>query len=133
MYALLAFALLVWVVACIRFERQRVQALRVYWRRACQGRAWRRAFPAARVDEIRTFLRTFTASFGFRNRQALAFCPTDHVLEVYGALYPSRKWPDALELETFAGELETQYGFDLQSVWREDLTLGEVFAMTRAT
>lgn len=132
MYILVLLAVVVWVAACVRFERRRAHALRAYWSRACQGRPWRRAFPDAPSEAIRTFLQTFTSSYGFGHRRALAFSPTDHVLDVYRALYPSRNWPDALELETFARELKARYNIDLERMWREDLTLGDVFDMTRA-
>jgi hypothetical protein len=39
--------------------------------------------------------------------------------------------PDALELETFAAKLERQYGLPLTGIWRDTLTLGEIFEATR--
>jgi len=40
--------------------------------------------------------------------------------------------PDTHELETFAKRLESRYGFELARIWREDITLGDVFAKTTA-
>jgi hypothetical protein len=37
-------------------------------------------------------------------------------------------WPDALELETLARRLEDSYGFKVREIWRDDLTLGELFS-----
>lgn len=39
--------------------------------------------------------------------------------------------PDALELETFARDLDKHFGLDLYGAWRENLTLGEVSSLTR--
>ena len=101
-----------------------------YWRRSCTGRAWKRTFPRASKVEIRQFLHTFVESFAFPNRRALQFAPTDRVLAIYQALYPLKGFPDALELETFALRLEAHYSLDLRKMWREDLTLGELFSCT---
>jgi hypothetical protein len=41
--------------------------------------------------------------------------------------------PDALELETLALRLERQYAVDLRKLWRDDLTLGEIFSRINDT
>jgi hypothetical protein len=101
--------------------------------RGCAGRDWRRAFPDAPKGDIRTFLKLFVDGFALRRKHYLAFRPTDRIMDVYRAINPP-KWTvaDSMELETFARELERQYGVSLESIWREDLTLGEVFGRTRA-
>ena len=101
--------------------------------RACAGRDWRRAFPQAQSDEIRAFLKLFVNGFALRRKHYLAFRPTDRIMEVYRAINPP-EWTvaDNMELEIFAQELERQYGLSLESIWRDDLTLGEVFGRTRA-
>jgi len=109
------------------FSRARGIALGEYWRRACTGPSWHRAYPTAATEEIRHFLYQFVDAFGFRRRRALQFLPSDRVLAVYRALYPNKNWPDALELETFAISLKRRYDLDLRKLWREDLTLGEIF------
>ena len=43
-------------------------------------------------------------------------------------LYPLKGWPDAPELETLALRLERHYALDLRELWRENLTLGELFS-----
>lgn len=103
-------------------------ALQTYWQRACTGRSWRRTFPEAGPHEIRQFLYMFVGAFAFSKKRALQFAPTDRVLSIYRSIYPSKGTPDALELETFAKLLHEQYRLDLQAIWRENLTLGEIFA-----
>lgn len=101
----------------------------VYRQRACQGRAWRQAFPDARKQDIRAFLALFAAAFAFRRQHRLKFRPDDQVLAIYRALYPSTWTPDALELETLAIDIERSYGVNLVHLWRDDLTLGELFSV----
>jgi propanediol dehydratase small subunit len=104
------------------------RTIQQYWRRSCMGRAWKRAFPRASKDEIRQFLYMFVDAFAFPHRRALQFAPTDCVLAVYRGLYPLKGWPDALELETLLLRLEGRYALDLRKIWRDDLTLGEIFS-----
>lgn len=73
----------------------------------------------------------FTTAFMFPGRE-LQFSPDDQVLEIYRALYPDRALPDALELESLAIRITEQYGVDLQSKWRDEMTLGELYAETQA-
>lgn len=51
---------------------------------------------------------------------------------VYRTRYPP-KWTiaDAMELESFAKDFRKTYGIDPVPMWREDITLGELFALTR--
>lgn len=108
------------------------QLPRPYRFRPCQGRLWRDAFPDASKDDVRKFLSNFTEAFAFSEKEKLKFNPSDSILEVYRALYP-RKWmADALELETLAGDMESKYGVKLESIWHENLNLGELFAATRS-
>jgi propanediol dehydratase small subunit len=109
--------------------RRRMQP---YWERSCTGRAWFNEFPVAQSEDIRTFLSLSVSSFGFPRTRALQFAPNDRPLEIYRALNPLKGMPDALELETFAKRLKAAYGLDLVRIWREDITLGEVFAKTTA-
>ena len=123
----LLVALAIGFGAAAVFEGMRLRALRPYWSRSCQGRAWMRAFPEATASEIRTFLGVLAASFGFRPAQCLSFSPADALLNIYRACYPVESWPDALELETFDRAVKVRYGIELRAVWSESLTLGEVF------
>lgn len=95
--------------------------------RACQGRAWRRAFPEAPKDRIRSFLDVFVESFGFDSSCRLSWSPQDRILGVYEALYPRPWGGDAMELEAFALMLEKRYGLRLAERWNDQLTLGELF------
>lgn len=101
---------------------------RTYRDRDCQGAAWKRAFPAASSQEIRAFLAAFTEAFAFAEADDLRFAPQDSILGVYRSLYPSRWMPDQLELETLATTLRKRHGVLLADIWREELSLGDVFA-----
>lgn len=95
--------------------------------RSCEGRGWRRMFPTASKDEIRSFLLLFVSAFAFADRDKLKFRPDDKILDIYRSLYPSRWLPDALEFETLANDLQKRHALKLESIWRNDLTLGELF------
>ena len=116
------------VVALIIVSILYPRTIQEYWRRSCMGIAWKRTFPQASKDEIRQFLCMFVDAFAFPKRRALQFAPTDRVLAIYRGLYPLKGWPDALELETFALRLDQRYALDLRKIWREELTLGEIFS-----
>lgn len=103
---------------------------KAYRVRTCQGRGWRKAFPSATKKEIREFLSLLVAAFAFDDREKLKFSPTDEILKIYKAQYPSRLQPDAMELETLALDLERRHSLKLEALWRDGLTLGELFAQT---
>jgi hypothetical protein len=99
-----------------------------YRTRPCQGRAWRRAFPGASRHEIRAFLSLFVSAFAYNERDKLKFAPSDALLDIYRAQYPSRWTADAMELETLALELARSHHLDLAALWQDKLTLGDLFA-----
>lgn len=103
------------------------RALRRYWKRDCTGALWKRRFPQATNTELRQFLALFADAFGFSARHPLCFSPDDRILEVYRALYPAKGWPDDMELERFAMQVEETYGADIIARWHEGITLGELF------
>jgi len=110
-------------------ERRR---MRSYWTRVCTGPEWKRRFPQAPKDDIREFLKGFVDAFAFRRSRGLRFTPDDRVMDVYRTLHPP-KWTlaDSMELESLALRFHKHYGIDLVPVWRNDITLGELFALTR--
>ena len=119
-------ALLISIPTWIRRRR----ALRLYWDRACMGIRWRRRFPKAPKEQIREFLTIFVEAFCFRQRRT-CFSPDDRVMDVYRACYPPRGGlADAMELETLSLSFEKRYGIDLAGIWREDITLGELYERT---
>jgi propanediol dehydratase small subunit len=97
----------------------------------CQGKNWRRSFPDASKDEIRQFLSSFTKSFAFNDREKLKLNPNDQLLDIYRAFYPHKWQADAMEFETLSDDLQSKYGVDFSSVWREGLTLGQLFEQVR--
>ncbi len=96
------------------------------------GIRWRRRFPNVPKTHIREFLNTFVDAFAFSQRRRCHFSPDDRVIDVYRALYPPGTLADNLELETLALKLEKQYGIDFHALWREDITLGELYEQARA-
>jgi propanediol dehydratase small subunit len=87
----------------------------------------KRRFPTSSKRDIRQFLHVFAHAFSFPGRQ-LNFAPDDRVIDIYRALYPDASTPDGLELETFDTAVQQQYGIGAAGIWREDLTLGELYA-----
>lgn len=104
---------------------------RQYRQRSCQGRGWRRAFPSASKNEIREFLSLFVSAFAFDNRERLKLAPSDEILKIYRAQYPSRFTADAMEFEQLALDLKRRHGLKLEEFWKDDLTLGELFSHVR--
>jgi propanediol dehydratase small subunit len=100
--------------------------------RSCQGKGWRRTFPNAPKQDIREFLSVFVEAFAFDEREKLKLSPDDGILQIYRHLYPHRWMPDSLEVETLAKSLERRYQVRLGEIWREDITLGDLFAQAQA-
>jgi propanediol dehydratase small subunit len=96
--------------------------------RTCQGRLWRRTFPAASKKQIRDFLSLFADAFAFRDTEGLKFRPDDQLLGIYRSLRKSTWVNDTLAFETFAKELRERYGVALDEIWNERMTLGALFA-----
>jgi len=96
--------------------------------RSCQGAGWRSAFPSASKQQIREFLSLFVSAFAFNESERLKLSPSDRPLQIYRGLYPYRWQPDALEFEALTRDLQNRYALNLAAVWRESLTLGELFA-----
>ena len=112
-------------------EIMRRRRLRTYWDRVCAGMDWRHAFPEADKDNIRKYLQVFVDAFAFRNSTKLQFRPSDKIIDIYHACYPVKGWPDSLELETFAMMVEKTYHVDLAKEWNPEMTLGQVYTMTK--
>ena len=112
------------------FARHR--GLQSYLQRACTGRQWRRRFPNASKSQIRAFLDLFVKDFGLCRKRRLCFSPDDRVMDIYRTLNPP-KWTlaDALELETLARDMMQSYHTDIVPIWRDDITLGDLFAKIR--
>ena len=98
-----------------------------YRYRTCMGRNWKKEFPGSKKEDIRNYLFLFVNAFGFKRYQILKFQPQDNILEIYNAIYPMKGWPDSLELETLARDIESNYKIYFISIWNEKLTLGELF------
>jgi propanediol dehydratase small subunit len=123
------FIVLAVVALCVIGQIVESRRMRLFWNRKCAGGQWKKRFPAAPKSEIRDFLRMFVEAFGFRDSRKLCFTPDDRVMDVYRILYPP-KWSavDFMELETFVESFQRAYGIDLIPPWRDDVTLGELYA-----
>lgn len=54
-------------------------------------------------------------------------------MEVYRAACPPGIVLDSMELETLELSLEKRYGIDFVAVWRDNITLGELYEHTRTS
>lgn len=127
-----AFVVVASICGGILGELHSSRALRPYWERYCMGIRWRRRYPDVPKTEIREFLNIFIDAFAFDKQKLCRFSPEDQVMDVFRAVYPPGDgMADNLELEFFASRLEKRYGIDAETLWREDITLGELFECTR--
>ena len=124
----LVFILLLVIVALL-LQIPLYRAVRPLYQRECAGVRWRRRYRNASAQEIRDFLQLFVDSFGFPRKHRLRFRPEDKVMDLYRALNPPN-WSigDNMELESLIDDFRARYHIDLVPLWREDITLGEVFA-----
>lgn len=113
-------------------EVARIYRLRPFLQRPYAGIRWHRRFPNVPHDDIRGFLSTFGTAFGFNDKQRSLFSPEDRVMDAYNAMNPPHVSIDALELEIFAQDFQQQYGIDLEDCWCDEITLGDLFQLTRA-
>ncbi len=102
-----------------------------YHARNCEGRKWRTMFSQYSKLEIREFLELFVEAFAYDSAEKLKFNPDDRIMDIYRAQYSSKDTPDALELETLVKEVNINYDVALADHWHENMTLGELFMLTR--
>lgn len=95
------------------------------------GVRWRRRFQDAPKTELREFLTNFCGLISFDHARRTCFSPDDRVMEVYRAEYPPGSFTDDMELKKLGLSLEERYGIDFTAVWRDDITLGELYEHTR--
>ena len=128
----LALVLLAAVAATVSFRRFPFRGLKPFLEKPCQGRAWRKRFPAAPEDQLRAFLRLQAVCFGIPEAEALHLAPEDRTLDLYCAIYPDPGRADTMELETFHRECLKRYQKDIAELLRQGATLAEIFAFTHA-
>ena len=119
------------VLIALPGELKSRRLLKRFWSRSCTGRQWKRRFPDVSKDSIREFLELFVDAFAFSSEKRLKFDPDDNVMDVYKSIYTSSWQPDAMELEMLACDLDYRYGFDFTRINGFDITLGQIFDMTR--
>jgi propanediol dehydratase small subunit len=101
--------------------------------RACQGRAWRKAFPGAPKADIRLALALFGDAFAIHPTHRLKLHPDDRPQAIYQARYPHRWQPDALEFEALHADALRIHGVDLQPLWHADFTLADLLRALAAS
>jgi hypothetical protein len=105
------------------------KGVELYRGRKCMGKLWRREFPGSPKEDIRQFLWLFASAFAIPRRQVLLLRPDDELLAIYRARYPVSGWPDGLELETLANDLDRVHHLSLEKIWHDRLSIGELFAI----
>ena len=100
---------------------------KIYRLRNCMGKRWKAEFPEHSTSNIRSFLIFFVDAFAFDKKDKLQFEPSDKLLTIYRELYPKKWQADALEFEILAEDLHKHHGIDFNSLWHDDLTLGELY------
>lgn len=113
---LFAVGLLLWGIS--HFQ------LRKYFRRSCQGKEWKRAFPTAEKNEIREFLGAFTEAFSLPRRLKLKFRPQDKPIDIYNIVAGH---VDSFEFEEFSMNLEQKFGRGLSEEIDDSWTLEDIF------
>jgi hypothetical protein len=108
------------------------QRLKPMLNRRCSGKFWKQRFPSATNSQIRHFLTLIIDTFDFPENKQLSFTTEDKIMDIYFTIYPPGSPADSLELETFVHEMQDRYGIDVLSYWRQDITLGELFALTQS-
>jgi len=104
-------------------------AMKEYWHRTCQGRAWKTEFPDEPATEIRRFLKMFVQAFALPSSEYLQFNPNDRVLDVYRPLLSCCS-ADSLELEFLDRFVQHFYQLSLKQIWDPSITLGQLYAAT---
>ncbi|MCP4374161.1 MAG: hypothetical protein GY797_39570 [Deltaproteobacteria bacterium] len=112
----IAIFILIAYVISIPVEAKRKKRLNKYWSRSCMGKQWKKRFPTAVNEDIRSRLEDFVDCFAFKRNKKLKFEPDDKVMDIYHTVYLEDKLHlgDMLELESFAVDLEKKYGIDLE-------------------
>lgn len=91
---------------------------------------WRKKFPNATAEEIRTFLEIFTEAFGINKKHGITLQPSDLMFDIYATRNNPNLSADSLEYETFLVMIENHYNKRLSNQLQKSTTLGEVFALT---
>lgn len=113
-------------------ERAQLARQRALVDRPCKGIYWHRQFPNESHDTIREFLHLFADAFSIERMHATKFAPDDRLRAIYEAKWlPHLTLDDDLEFETLEEFLNSKYQVRLRSVWHENLTLGELFSLTK--
>lgn len=100
--------------------------------RKCMGAAWKKAFPSADADQVRSFLDCLVEGMEL-SQPKLSFHPNDKAIDIYRSLYGGRTpMSDECECETFLSNIEDKFRVTKESivenVWTDEhVTLGEIF------
>jgi MFS family permease len=92
---------------------------------------WRRQFPNSSKAEIRDFLNALARSLGFESAKHRLLSPNDKLLSIYESIYGPGSTPDNTEIDHFIRHMQERYGIDVLTSWREDVTVGELYARAK--
>lgn len=93
---------------------------------------WRQKFPNSTKKEIREFFDTMVSAFlGEPLGLPYRYSPDSKLLEIYRGFYGPGELPDKEEVSKFAQALKKRYNVDFVSLLREDMTVGELYALAK--
>ena len=96
---------------------------------ACVGRDWKHAFPNASNSSIRDYCGLIVDAFMLPKSYLLKLPPRTPLAEIYKAV--TTDGIDNFEYETLELLIDKQYKISLISIWRDDLTLGDLFQVVQ--
>ena len=106
---------------------RRSRRLRVFRERPDSLSIWQARFPAHCHADFTAFFKFFTQSFSLSSKYERVFTPDDRVMDIYRVKHPPGTAVDDLEMEALALDLKRCYRVELDLVWQNELTLGELF------
>ena len=71
----------------------------------------------------------FSFAFAIKRKYVLLFGPDDELMTIYRAANHKRLL-DNMEFEILAKHMQKKYRVNLEGIWHEHLTLGELFSKT---
>jgi propanediol dehydratase small subunit len=101
------------------------QDFRAIKRRPCSGRDWRRRFPDLSRESLREFLIICSANFYlFGKKNSLKLTPDDRIRAIGLAC-----GADGCDYDEFCSAMSTFYHIDLNELWYEEMTFGELLTL----
>ena len=97
--------------------------------RAPDEERWGQLYPPEDVGFVREVLHAIREAFLLRDGDEARLEPTDRLIDIYGAAYPLRGGPDALEFEILSWELHRRFSVSEEALTNlTDMTVKDVIA-----